>query len=346
MSNSKLYRLILLRTFLVLAGLVSAVCVAEVAVRISGYQRPAYSSVLGYVDDISVRYDLMPGTKGFIQDAQVTINSQGFRDKEYPVKKDKFRIFVLGSCVTFGHGLKLEKTFLKQLEKKLNENRVQNRQYEVINGGIPGYDGERLLKVFQQRGIKYNPDFLIFHWVIRPHKWHDIRKRQPAWVRFLIYHVIPKMPRNLDLTWFLYDRFRDYKFFYYWDQILAEHGGMTGFINDKYDKSGTEWQKERQSLERLFKLAQDHNIPVLVVIFPWLNYFDENHPFQHIYNELISVCNQNNVKSLNIFDKLKGTNPQDIWLSFEERRPNEQGHKIVANAIYEKLIEEKLLNSP
>jgi len=64
-----------------------------------------------------------------------SINSMGFRDHEVIDSNTNFRILVLGDSFTYGWGVPLDKTWIKQLEEKLNQ---QGFDVEVVNLGKPG----------------------------------------------------------------------------------------------------------------------------------------------------------------------------------------------------------------
>lgn len=92
----------------------------------------------------------------------IKINSDGFRDREYPLKKpdDSFRIVVLGDSFTFGWGVNIEETFTFQLEKILNEKRLE-KNFEVLNFGVPGVNTEQEIEHFTKKALKYSPDLVI-----------------------------------------------------------------------------------------------------------------------------------------------------------------------------------------
>ncbi len=67
-----------------------------------------------------------------------TINSLGYRDREpSSLRKDSFKIAVLGDSFTYGWGVELEQCWLKVLEKNLQQ---AGFNVEMINLGKPGGD--------------------------------------------------------------------------------------------------------------------------------------------------------------------------------------------------------------
>ncbi|MCX8064863.1 MAG: hypothetical protein N3G21_06785, partial [Candidatus Hydrogenedentes bacterium] len=75
----------------------------------------------------------------------IKINSHGFRDYEFTKEKppNTFRIIVVGDSVTFGWRQRLEDTYPKILEKKLNEVFSSRIKIEVLNFGVGGYNAEQ-----------------------------------------------------------------------------------------------------------------------------------------------------------------------------------------------------------
>ena len=96
-------------------------------------------------------------------DVVYKINSFGLRDREYPFdrKPNTFRILALGDSFTEGHGVEIEQTFVKILERKLNKASIDGIVYEVINGGIGGYSPILEYLFLSKRALGFNPDLVI-----------------------------------------------------------------------------------------------------------------------------------------------------------------------------------------
>ena len=100
-----------------------------------------------------LRNEHVPGITTSIQGIEISINSYGFRDHEFSVKKpeDVCRIVALGDSLTFGQGVPLASTYPKQLERLLNEKMGGGPRFEVLNAGVQGYNTvqeEILLRLF------------------------------------------------------------------------------------------------------------------------------------------------------------------------------------------------------
>lgn len=93
-------------------------------------------------------------------DTYATLNSQGYRGKEFNIEKDqgKTRILILGDSITFGHGVADEETFPYQLETILKT----YGDVEVINAGYAsGFTTDTYYLYLKERGLKLKPDIVI-----------------------------------------------------------------------------------------------------------------------------------------------------------------------------------------
>jgi hypothetical protein len=113
-------------------------------------------------DNVYLGRELIPNSEGYIGGAFVKINSDGIRDKEYSLNKpkDTYRIAVIGDSFTFGDGVLLNETFVKLLEKRLNQN--PDLKYEVINFGVYGYGIKEIKEFYEYKVKKYNPDLVLY----------------------------------------------------------------------------------------------------------------------------------------------------------------------------------------
>lgn len=116
------------KLFYVFLGITAVLVLMEWAVRISGYgyKKPPEGYQLVTPKKVRAKERLIPHSKGWIEKTYAEFNSIGLRDKEYSLEKksDHYRIFILGSEVTFGHGLELENTYTKKLEVLLNKKKL------------------------------------------------------------------------------------------------------------------------------------------------------------------------------------------------------------------------------
>jgi len=140
-----------------------------------------------------------------------TINSDSLNESsEYTFGKNQnsFRIITLGDSHTFGQYVNTQENYPEQLEELLNSRLhcVNKKRFEVINLGVYNYDIEYSVYRFRKRGLKYNPDLVI--WLINnwnfekideyyiPRSWELVKEKEiafnPKTKGFPIYEIIKK----------------------------------------------------------------------------------------------------------------------------------------------------------
>jgi len=167
----KKYKNILINVLLSLAAIIIFLFFFEIILRVTNI-----SSDYGYPDgmyqeDTLLGYGMAPNFKGeFVKPEfriEIATNSLGLRDREYFAKEsDDYRILALGDSFTWGgYGIASNETFLKILEKRLNE-KSPDTNYQVINAGVPGYGTKEEMFYLINRGYKLQPDLVILNFFV------------------------------------------------------------------------------------------------------------------------------------------------------------------------------------
>jgi hypothetical protein len=95
------------------------------------------------------------------------INNDGLHEEiDYSIEKppNTFRIVTVGDSFTFGLFLDTQKSWPRQLQKIINTSRCKQK-IEVINLGLGGYDAQYEAERFVRKGVKYNPDLVL--WLVK-----------------------------------------------------------------------------------------------------------------------------------------------------------------------------------
>ncbi len=94
--------------------------------------------------------------------AEVTTNSQGFRDEDVPDPRPPagLRIIALGDSSTFGYGVRREETYPALLEGAL-AGRFPGRPIEILNAGTPGWSSGNGLAFLVSEGLSWKPDIVL-----------------------------------------------------------------------------------------------------------------------------------------------------------------------------------------
>ncbi len=101
------------------------------------------------------------------KECTIKINSLGLRGGEISIAKPEgtVRILIIGDSATFGAGVeKDEETIPGRLGKRLkDEPYIENMKFEVINGGIPGYDIQEIYLHYKYKLKQLKSDIVIYN---------------------------------------------------------------------------------------------------------------------------------------------------------------------------------------
>ncbi|MBI4451962.1 SGNH/GDSL hydrolase family protein [Candidatus Woesearchaeota archaeon] len=263
---------------------------------------------------------------------KIELNDEGYRDLNHQLmKRNVYRIAVLGDSFTFGTGIEnMESTYPKILQTKLNA-KARTIKYGVFNFGKEGVDTEYEIKILQQYALKYNPDIIIVGYVL-----NDFRD------------AASQNKRNFYLFWA--DKYIERKSYLY---SLIKKSGVNllesiGVIKS-YQKAIAEsfYSDKNKEINRAYilemdKIAKNNNATLVVVAIPFIYNLDD-YPFSHAHEFLKDTAAQNRILYLDTLPQLSKFNESDIVVSRYDWHPNEMGHKIIAESIYNYMLESGLV---
>ena len=155
------------RLALIVLAIALPLLLFEVVLRLQGYQAFRWSDrvnvqLITATDNPELPYVLTPNADGWGWETHVTVNSHGFRDREFTEKKgDRFRIVAIGDSITFGSRLSPPSVlYPKQLERLL-QSRPSTSHAEVMNFGVTGYDVANNVEHLRVRALKFQPDIVL-----------------------------------------------------------------------------------------------------------------------------------------------------------------------------------------
>lgn len=275
-----------------------------------------------------------PHVKTLLYGAWVETNADGFRDKDYPKKKNDsiFRILVLGDSITFGWGVATNETYSALLEEELNllvggggGRPSSYTAVEVINTGVGNYNTQMELAVLKEKGLVYHPDLIILEYYTNDAEL-GYKKAEPIMIKKTYLYA------------FLWDKLQNIK------AKVSSHGYYQSFYADLYTEGFQGKKNMEKSLREIIRISKENNIPTLIAVFPEFHQFDP-YPFSYVTSLIKGIAQEENASFVDLLPSYMGTNPQDIWVSQEDVHPNALGHKIAANAILDAILEKKLIEA-
>ena len=113
-----------------------------------------------YVYDEVIGWRNIPNWEATTFGRELTINSKGLRDREYPYEKPAgtSRILVLGDSFAWGYGVADDEIFTEILEGILQGT---SPRWEVLNAGVSGWGTDQEYLFLVREGFKYSPNIVV-----------------------------------------------------------------------------------------------------------------------------------------------------------------------------------------
>jgi len=281
-------------------------------------------------------YELKPDLDCIFKGARVRTNSYGMRNRECPVEKPSgvFRVAGLGDSVMFGWGVGEEDTYLRVLERRFDSVANDRLEVEVLNFAVPGYNTAMEVVAFREKVLDFSPDLMVLHFVH-----NDL-----GLPRFMI--EAPNL-WSLRRSW-LVDLVRDG-----WSGV---RGGARQWHEprqlERLSPEGRQRVREayahlagpeafHAALTSLAELTRGHSIPVIFVLLQ-----TDGEPYaeasaaavRHGFDQVIAgPFFTGHIREHGIEPTPDGWT-DTFWLSRKDQHPNELGHRLFADAIFETIL--------
>lgn len=260
------------------------------------------------------------------------INSYGLVGKEYKLEKDKniFRILILGDSIA-------EQGYSGEfLENNLNSNPKLHLKYtfEVWNAGVASYDVRRYAVYLKHKGLHYNPDMVIIFLFM-----NDFELNTNIYYKTKDGHIEYHFPISEISKIYIPNKFLMMHSYLYRFIILRSDS----FLMSKRKIQGVDPREEdgRYYLKIIKQICQERNIPLLLVVFPYLKPLNEYDSWQFWeYKTIFKVIKDLKINYFNPYEQLsekdliglKGSKEDEIHPSFD-------GHYSIAKIIYDYLLD-------
>ena len=136
---------------------------------------------------------------------------------------------------------------------------------------------------------------------------------------------------------------RDFSYFYYFIELrfnrLAENIGLKQkYQNNLFEIYQSEANKnyKKEIYSEIWQITHKKDIPVILVNFPIL-YNLKEYQFENINTFVKSLAEENNFSYLNMLDTFKVYNADSLVVNKYDAHPNELGHQLIAEKLYEEI---------
>lgn len=259
----------------------------------------------------------------------VRLNSHGFRDKNFSGLKteNEIRVGVLGDSFAFGHGVsKVEDRFSDILEQRLKK---QNANFVVYNMAKPAWNSKEEIAYFLADGEQFDFDYLILSYYLND-IWPDGAFDPPPITRnWLVW-------RNLPLINILMDNSYAFEFFAF--RIFGRLDDTLRWVTN-YEISlfndEESFNNHQQTLLKLINYSQKKEIPLIVLIFPYLENLDDNYPADEVHKKINKFFHEQNVVVIDLLEIFQQYGTNHLIINHFDPHPNKLGHSIAADKLYE-----------
>ncbi len=280
--------------------------------------------------EFEMRYDSNP--RGVFNERNAMVyhtNNYGFRGPDIQIEKPTGakRLVLLGDSFAFGEGVKWEDTFACQLPGLLNVNTAT--QTEVLDMATSAWTTLDEIHYLEQMGVKFSPDLVVVVFVL-----NDAEQAGglDLWENFWIRHEATQMEWSYFGSWV-------------YNTIERELDGRryTRALTNYALGFSKEWQTCLGELVRGKQVAESAGSRYMVCIFPFMYELNDHHPFTKIHQMVAEHCTKNGIPVLDLLNAFKGQAYQSLWVHPTDQHPNEEGHRIAAQALAAYINENKLM---
>ncbi len=274
-------------------------------------------------DDPRLIYTIKPNHCG--------ANSLGFIDSEHELAKppETFRILVIGDSVAQGLGVPNGSSFGMQLQTILREEHALPN-VEVIIMARSGYSTSQELIVLSDTGLDFDPDLVVWSYVLN----------DPAHPIF--NHTSGDLGRYFFVPASHTLHYVHRKVF----EMQERFAGRTCsrkfhlFLHCAYR------EQIETHLADLGRMSQSNGLPVLFVIHPVLEEFDEElEGLAEVHRDLAMMAKREGMEVIDMLDVLRNENPDQIRQRPEQRdpwHPSTYGNSLIADALAKTIVPDYL----
>ena len=247
-----------------------------------------------------------------------------------------FRIAVIGDSFTFAPYMQFTDAFPKVLERMLNLN-VNAPRVEVINYGVPAYSTSHEVDV-AKRAANEGADLIVLQFTLND---PELKPLRPTGItQFGTWG--PYAPTGWTKILFSY---------WHTGYIVAKrlHNAQTKrayvqYFLDLFNGQRS-FQVFKDSVTAISSIAQRRSIPMMGVVFPLFGTpLDNTYPFHDCHSKITDLLDSLKMPNLDLLSIYKGIPLERLQvIPGEDRHPNEIGHRMAAEAIYQYLEERSLI---
>jgi len=262
-------------------------------------------------------------------------NGAGFRGREYSLEPppNTYRIVLIGDSFAMGWMTDEEATYAMRVEKRLNEASAKTR-FEVLNLGLGGLNTRLIVNRLERIGLPYHPDLIVYGFTVNdietPQEFGMREQGEPdpllaEWRRFA-----DSPSRLLQVMW---PRWVSLRY-----NVFHRPGSYGDRLHRWYFEEPDKWARVTLGLDRLAAIGRSRGICIHLLIHTELAQLGFFHPFTPIYDRVEKAALARGFTVSQSFPAFRWRRASDLRISPLDGHPNDEGHRILAEVLYEGLV--------
>lgn len=312
-------------------------------------------------------YEATPGAHGQGWETEISINSHGFRGREYSLQKPPgtFRIVVIGDSITFGNRLAAEENYPAVLESLYQQ---AGKSVEVLNLALGGYDTLQEVATLKDIGLAFYPDLVILgycindigvasgnvnyiqrlqkygHWIYRSRLAQFIRIQMDR-IELKQFTTQANRTESFDETYgnFMANISADKELYKLMNNLRAELKAES--IQQPFTKDYMQENRIRRlrfAFEQLQKLQSSNSkkdFDVMILNFPFLLEGNNPKPFEYIRQIVHHEAERLDFDTVDLYPTFSSVGLNRLMIQPDDGiHPSAMGHRLAAKTLFDRIV--------
>jgi lysophospholipase L1-like esterase len=242
----------------------------------------------------------------------IVTNRHGFRDVDYPTPEKPAgirRVAFLGDSVTLGMGVSFPETFVARVGARSRE---EGQALQALNFGVDGYNALQIRELLTARVLAFEPDQVVYVMSLNDFDFTDSSGRKIAYFRRPSCFLL----QDLERRW---RSLRGVEFYrYHFERNREAAFGAVG------------------EMKEILEAREKALFIFLVPVFPDPpddpSYFD-HYPLRELHRDIRREADTRGLHIHDLLPAFRGDRPRPPRYSLDVWHLNEEGHRVVAEAI-------------
>ena len=260
---------------------------------------------------------------------EVSINSLGFRDEEFPLEKPpgEQRVLAIGDSFTFAQGVPAELGWTEVLEDLLTERR--GTAVQVMNAGFTGGGSwpQEYRPWVEAHALAFEPDTVVYGMCL-----NDMDRSVPL----LAYAKVWDHSSVLGEPWLggcseLLNHV----------QRLRRQRSLVDDHPDDFAEllraDPSHWEANQSALRAIHAHLSSNGVRFVVAILPMLSLLGDGYPYAGLHAEVRAFCEAEGIEHVDLYPPFHELTDHDLWVHPFDQHPNPTAHRLFAEGIFEVL---------